>query len=72
MNTATVAQKIVTYEKEFNGLFGVELRLYMSPIFGFDIFAFEDFLGVPENISMEAFLIGKYNQRAAEVVYQLL
>lgn len=61
--------------KEFKEIFGVSLGDYIHPIFGFDLFAFEDKF-FPENMDLDISLAEqvneKYGEKAEKLIWSLL
>jgi len=51
---------------KFKRVFGVPLEKYMNIITGFDIVAFDTWLGVPEGVSMWDHIIKKYGKETAD------
>lgn len=57
---------------EFRRTFGVVLHKFMSPITGFDIVRFDDFLGTPEGISTRDYINRKYGIKAVRLIERLI
>lgn len=57
---------------EFRRTFGVMLQKFMSPITGFDIVRFDEFLGTPEGISTRDYINRKYGSKAVGLIERLI
>tara|TARA_Y100000310_G_scaffold345442_1_gene465065 strand:+ start:4745 stop:4969 length:225 start_codon:yes stop_codon:yes gene_type:complete len=58
--------------KEFKRIFGVDIRHFLNPIFGFDIVSFGVYLQVPDYTSVKDFIRDRYNQNAVELIMECL
>ena len=60
----------------FNRIFDMTLARFANPwanpFAGFNIYLFEEEIGVPDNTSCKDFLLGKYGQDACDMVFDLL
>ncbi|GEM_PF-2426731 len=57
---------------EFRRTFGVMLQKFMSPITGFDIVRFDEFLRTPEGISTRDYINRKYGSKAVGLIERLI
>lgn len=57
---------------EFRLTFGVVLHKFMSPITGFDIVRFDEFLRTPDGISTRDYINQKYGNKAVELIERLI
>jgi hypothetical protein len=51
---------------------GIDVRKYMSPMFGFDIVKFDEDLGTPDGISCAEFIEQKHGKEVVEIIRELL
>ena len=58
--------------EKFRRTFGVALHKFMSPLVGFDIVRFDEFLGTPEGISTRDYINRKYGIKAVELIEKLI
>ena len=52
--------------------FEVPLTRFMHPLLGFDVVAFDDWLGTPDGISTSDHILAKYGEPARELVFKLI
>jgi hypothetical protein len=60
------------YREEFQQTFGVALSKFMHPMFGFDIVAFDSWLGTPDGTSTADYLAKTKGKKALTLVESLL
>lgn len=61
-----------TNRDNFQRTFGVPLHRFMHLLFGFDVIAFDAWLGVPDGVSTQDTIIERYGSEACDMVYGLL
>ena len=59
-------------EKDFERIFGTPLRPFMHPIVGFLIVEFDEFLKVPDWVSMRDYIEQNHGTQAVELVLRLI
>lgn len=72
--TNAMVQRIQWYAKvadKFQRIYGKSLKNYFHNLTGFDVCKFNDDLKVPDNVSMEAFIVKKYGQEAVDIIKPL-
>lgn len=62
------------YGVKFQEVFGVPLAQFMDPIpvLGFDVIAFDEWLGTPDGTSTYDYLLQKYGKEAQTLIKSLL
>ena len=63
---------INTYRSTLYTTFGVQLGKFYRPIYGFDIIAFDEWLGVPDGVSTADYVAKEYGADAVVLVKALL
>lgn len=58
--------------KQFQIYFNVPLHRFWHPILGFDIVKFNDWLSVPDNISIRDYLTDKYSKEVSDFIAELV
>ena len=59
--------------EKFQKIFGTRLKpFWQDNIFGFDIVVFDEWLKVPDGISMNDYILQKYGQEGVDVINALL
>ena len=61
-----------TDRQDFYSYFGRSLNEFWDGILGFDIVAFDDWLSIPDDISMYDFLLDNYDSDAQDLIKYLL
>jgi hypothetical protein len=66
-------------DREFMRIFGVKFTRFWSPLLSYyenrliiDIYAFDAFLGVPDNQSLKDYATEKYGQEAIDLILELI
>lgn len=57
--------------REINWTLGDLCARHVNPITGLDVIWLDDYLQVPDGVSMLDFITQKYGKRAAEIIYKL-
>ena len=65
-------QLLMTYKKPFKIIFKSELQAYMSPLFGFDIVKFDDYLKTPDGTSTNDFVTKNYGEEGCSLIKKLI
>ena len=58
--------------QEFQSTFGVKLSEYFNGLFGFEIVAFDKYIGTPDGTSLKDYLTEKYGVKACQLVESLI
>ena len=59
-------------EQEFKATFGRSLHGLFSPLFGFDVVAFDDWLQTPDGVSTADYVTEKYGEKAEALCLRLI
>jgi hypothetical protein len=61
-----------TYERRFAEVFKVRMGRFMHPLFGFDVIAFDDWVRVPEGVSLHDEILKRWGREAEELICQIV
>ena len=68
-----IGREITEQDKiQFKATFGTEIVRFMDPTFGFDIFAFDDYIKTPVEKSIKNWLKEKYGEKASQFIYSII
>ena len=65
-------QNLARGREQFQQIFGLSLGKFMHPLFGFDIVAFDEWLGTPDGISLRDHLLSTKGQDAVSLIESLI
>ena len=57
---------------DFQDIFNTRLCKFYNPVTGFDVIAFDRFIGTPDGISMEQWIKREYGERGLNLIVDLL
>lgn len=60
------------YRTQFLHTFKIPLKPYMNNLFGFDIMAFDEWLGTPDGVSTAEYITERYGSDACKMIEDML
>jgi len=61
-----------THNRDFLRIFNMSLSSFFSPIVGFDVIGFDDYLQVPDGTSTAEYVLENYGQEALDLLSNLI
>jgi hypothetical protein len=68
----TNVELLTKHRLAFKHTFKRDLAAFMNPILGFDVVKFDDYLRVPDGVSMNGFILVNFGENARNMVKELL